>query len=71
MKIEIKEKPIYRVMEIVDNEAFTWYFHNLEKAINRLNEVSGNNNEVEELKEDMGLNFDNWTYSLYQIMFED
>ncbi len=67
----IKERPIYRVMEIVDNEVFTWYFHDLEKAIDRLNEVSWNNNEVEELKQNMWLNFDNWTFSLYQIMFED
>lgn len=36
----IKERPIYRVMEIVNNEVFTWYFHDLEKAIDRLNEVS-------------------------------
>lgn len=57
---------MYRVLENVDWEIFTRYFHSLENAEKFLND------NVEDIDwKKLWLNFDNWTRSLYKIEFED
>lgn len=57
---------MYRVLENVDWEIFTRYFHSLKNAEKFLND------NVEDIDwKKLWLNFDNWTRSLYKIEFED
>lgn len=64
--METTNEKVYRIMENIDWEIFTRYFHNLENAEKFLNE---NVTDINWKK--LWLNFDNWTWSLYEIVFED
>ena len=59
---------IYRVMEQCDSDVSTWYFYNLWEAEAFLYEQL---HQVDELDEDFWLNYDNWTWSLYEVVTED